>query len=156
MRQFMYKLFHNIVPNREMLHKWKRIDSNTCPLCGDVENIKHIYYECCCVKPIWLELGTKMNIELSWDKILLGFVEVIPVHKIRNLVFSIVLYARYKLWAKSTEYSISTKDFYDILVSDIYKWDYVIRVSECNDINIMRNIWNKLELVKCFIDIRVL
>lgn len=155
MRQFMYKLFHNIIPNREMLCKWKKTEDNVCPLCGDVENIKHIYYECCYIKPVWSELGKRMNIDLTWAKILIGYVENIPVHKIRNLLFSIVLYARYKLWVKSTEQSVSKKDFYNILVSDVYNWNHVIRLLDSNDITLMRNIWNKLEIVKFFINIKV-
>lgn len=60
--------------------------------------MKHIYFECKNVQELWIIISDVLKVDLTWEKIVLGFVEDLSVHSFRNLVIGIVLYARYKFW----------------------------------------------------------
>ena len=91
----MYKLIHKLLPNQEMLYKWKKVGSPKCPICNEIETMKHIYYDCKCIHSIFSALGKIMNINITRHKIIIGYLEDIPIHRMRNLVFTIVMYAMY-------------------------------------------------------------
>ena len=55
--EFAYKLVHNLIPNRKTLYKWKKSDTDLCPLCTIVETTKHIYFECKRVTELWKKVG---------------------------------------------------------------------------------------------------
>ena len=107
LKEFMYKLFHNIIPCREILVKWKKETCDLCPICKEVENIKHIYYSCQCIQSVWSEIGNKMKMDINWDKILLGFTQDIAILGVRNLCFSFIMYAKYKFAAKSVDQRVT-------------------------------------------------
>ena len=48
--------------------------------------------------------------DLYWSKIFLGYLQDIPEHRVRNLIFTIVLYAKYKQWAKSLCENVTQDD----------------------------------------------
>jgi len=147
MREFMYKFIHKLLPNRETLHKWHKVDRPNCPICHDIETIKHIYYDCKCSLPMWLTLGKIMNIDITWNKIISGFLEDIPIHRMRNLIFTIIMYARYKLWSKSTEEQITENELRSIVLKDIIKWNYIVQVTNFDkNHHIFKEMWSKLQL----------
>jgi len=150
LREFMYKFFHRLLPNRATLYKWKRVESPICPICSKTENIEHIYFECKCIKPLWEAVGAKMNIDLNWNKIICGYLEDIAVHKIRNLIFTIVMYARYKIWSKSTMTMVRICDMKNIVLQDFNKWNYIIEnVNFDTDHNVLKRIWINMGISEC-------
>ena len=143
----MYRLLHNLLPCRETLFKWKKEKSNVCPLCEEIETIKHIYYDCQCINHVWISLGRKLKIDLTWEKIILGFTQDITIHRLRNMLFTIIMYARYKLWARSTEQLIGNHDFTNILNADTCKWNFIIKsVNLDKNHNAFKDIWNKINV----------
>ena len=101
--EFMYKLINNLIVCRKTLFKWKKIDTDLCPVCNKEETVKHIYFECKNVQELWIIISDVLKVDLTWEKIVLGFVEDLSVHSFRNLVIGIVLYARYKFWLKGLD-----------------------------------------------------
>jgi len=147
LREFMYKLFHNLIPCRVMLVRWKKQTSEMCPICKCKETIEHIYFDCECIKNVWNIIGNKLDIDLNWDKIFLGYLQDIPVHRVRNLIFTIVMYAKYKLWAKSLCENVTPYDFNRILMNDLSKWDFAIdNTTFDKDHSVFRVIWKSYNL----------
>lgn len=151
LRGFMYKILHNIVPSREVLYKWKKLNTNLCPHCNELETIEHIYFECPLVKHIWKALCTNTKVDVNWSKIIMGYRLDIPIHYVRNLLFSIVLYGRYKHWSRGLEETVIAKDLLAMILGDIKKWNFVINHdNSIRNHNVIRDIWNKLKLVEMF------
>ena len=100
---FIYKLLNNLILCRKVLKKWKRTNNDTCPVCKEVETIKHIYFDCPMVQHMWKKMGILLKMDITWRRIILGYSKE-NIHCIfRNLYFSVVLYALYKLWLKGIE-----------------------------------------------------
>jgi len=101
--EFVYKLLHNLIMCRKVLFKWKRCDNEVCPLCGSTETIKHIYFDCELMRRVWNKIGECLKLNITWEKIVLGFTDDLVIHSLRNLVISLILYARYKFWLKGLD-----------------------------------------------------
>ena len=99
---FIYKLIHNLVLCRNVLKKWKRTTSEFCPICREIEPVKHIYFECIKVKALWNKISTFMKIYIT-SKIILGY-ENTNLHGLfRNLLFSVILYGIFNIWLDGIE-----------------------------------------------------
>jgi len=105
--EFMYKLIQKLLVSREILKKWNRVNSELCPVCHEIENVQHIYYDCDRIRSMWSKLGIAINIELSWKKIVFGYTQNIVSHNVRNLLFSIILYSIFKKWMSGLEDEIN-------------------------------------------------
>ena len=92
----MYKLIHKLLVSREILKKWNRVNSELCPVCQKIENVQHIYYDCDRIRLMWTKLGSVINIDLSWKKIIFGYTQNTLSHYVRNLLFTIILYSIFK------------------------------------------------------------
>ena len=97
LREFNYKLLHNIVPNGVTLSKFRDICSN-CLYCNKKETTKHMLYECERIHQIWQNISILCNVSLSWKHIVCGFPKYSDTTKIAglNYVFAIVIYAIFK------------------------------------------------------------
>ncbi len=148
LKEFMYKLIHNLIPCREMLVKWKKAIDIKCPICNEPETVKHVYFDCPCIGNVWQAIGCKLNIEITWTKVIMGYLVDIPIHRARNLLFTVLLYARYKMWSKSIENSVTVRDYLSILMNDVSKWNYLINVVtfDCNH-DVFRAIWMKMDII---------
>ena len=78
----------------------------------------------------------------------MGYLVDIPIHRVRNLLFTVLLYARYKMWSKSIENSFTVRDYLTILMNDVSKWNYLINVVtfDCNH-DVFRAIWMKMDII---------
>ena len=73
----LFKLFHNILPSKILLKKWKKEESDFCE-CGERDFIEHSIALCRYKSPLWNEvkqiilLSTGLNLHLSVDRKLFG------------------------------------------------------------------------------------
>lgn len=107
--EFMYKIIQKLIVCRHTLKRWNRTDSDKCPVCNELETIKHIYFECPRVNEMWRKLGKCLKVEITWKKILFGYIQDIVQHRVRNLVFSIILYCLFKNWIGSMQDKLKYK-----------------------------------------------
>ncbi len=147
--EFLYKLIHNLIVSRSVLFKWKRHDNPLCPICNVIETVKHIYYECDLIKDIWKRISEDLRINLSWEKIVLGFTEDITVHRFRNLVTSIIMYTRFKSWLSCINgNNVTLHSFYKMIIRDLILWSEVVENAKCDKNNMLfKNIWKNNNLV---------
>jgi len=147
LKEFAYKIVHRLLVGREILNRWKRVDSVVCPFCKETENIKHIYYDCRRIQSMWQKIGVALNIDIKWRHIVLGFTLDIVTHKVRNILFKIILYAIFKIWTQSIEndlsYKIDKAIWYQVL-KDLSIWNNMVYVSEfSSQCPNFRGTWNK-------------
>ena len=72
--EFNHKLLNNILCNNFYLSKWKHDVTMYCKNCtNEVENTKHLLYECNNIKQIWYIIGTVLNFDIKWKHIVIGF-----------------------------------------------------------------------------------
>ena len=43
-KQFNFKLLHNVLPSKEKLYQWRILDTNKCIQCNEVETTFHLCY----------------------------------------------------------------------------------------------------------------
>ena len=53
LKEFNFKLLHNIVPCGKTVSKWNKNISEWCAICGECETTKHMLFECKRVNNIW-------------------------------------------------------------------------------------------------------
>ena len=64
-----------------MLVKWKKANDIKCPICNEPETVKHVYFDCPCIGNVWQAIGCKLNIEITWTKVIMGYLVDIPIHR---------------------------------------------------------------------------
>ena len=113
--EFNYKLLNNILNNNYMVSKWNKEVQKYCSVCfTQVENSRHLIYECRNVVQIWNIVRATLNFDVNWIHIILGFYyeNTQNVRTLNNLISYIAcrIYKR-KMFCRlenlpETEYSI--------------------------------------------------
>jgi len=145
--EFIYKLLNNLIMCRKVLLKWKRSDTEECPLCGSTETIKHIYFDCNLMRVVWNKVGECLKLNITWEKVILGFTEDLVIHNLRNLVISLILYVRYKFWLKSLEEETSPSVFKIMMLKDIKMWNKIINYPCYKNHVTFKIQWNRYSLI---------
>jgi hypothetical protein len=57
LKEFRAKLVYNILPCKELLYKWKILDTPHCNACGTLETYEHFFIKCECLHSFWLKVG---------------------------------------------------------------------------------------------------
>ena len=94
LREFNFKIIHNILPCNEMLHKWTIKQDSKCDLCDKVQTIRHLLFECVFVKEVWVLVERMLDCKITYDDILCGFEN----NLIANYVSNIAAFTIYKDW----------------------------------------------------------
>ena len=124
--EFAYKLIHRLVPSRSTLFKWKRSDTDQCPQCKNVETVKHLYFECESVKIIWTKLEMILRTKITWKKLILGQSEDVTIHRVHNLLFTVVLYSIFKFGVKSMDNPVNNEKIACNIIKDVFIWNRIV------------------------------
>ena len=73
LKEFNYKILHNIIPCGMVLSKWKPGIDRTCKCCNTLETTKHMLYECERINQVWQTLSSVCNMSITWKNIACGF-----------------------------------------------------------------------------------
>ena len=113
-------------------------------MCKETETIKHLFYDCRPMKDMWKKISDSLKVDLSWEKIILGFTDDLTVHRYRNLVITIVLYARHKYWLKSLDEHVDPNLFIHIVKNDMSSWKEIVKKLKFDKNHyLMKNLWNQ-------------
>ena len=103
MREFNFKMFHNILSCGEILHKWEIKQGNLCHDCnGNIHTVKHMLFECVEIISLWNKIGAFLNIEITYEKIITGY----PNNDLVNSVVSFVCFSIYLRFSNEIQSSI--------------------------------------------------
>lgn len=93
LKEFNYKMIYGILPCNKNLHKWRIRSSNSCDICGQVQTIEHLLFQCYYVKPLWSEIDRIFEIQTTFYKIL-----GLDCNFKFNAIISLVCFLIYKEW----------------------------------------------------------
>ncbi len=123
--EFNYKVLSGTIPCGFLLSKWKDNIDPKCTVCDELENIKHILYECNMVKDVWKYVGIYFNINLMWKHIVVGYFTVInEMTKTINLIISFIAYSIFKANNRSkwNEQNYNTVNVKESVIHDLRKY----------------------------------
>ena len=97
LREFNFKMLHNIVPCGYVVSKWNVNVKANCDRCGSVETTKHMLFECVYINNIWDKISSIIKIAIQWKHVVTGFYnfdsEGVMIY---NCIISIIVYAIFK------------------------------------------------------------
>ncbi len=96
--EFKYKLLTNVLYTRNTLVKWNKDMSNLCPICNMTQTPRHLLFDCQRIKMLWYEIGTLLNLNISYRHIIIGVSGDSAFIKDRNLVINYIAFCVYKMW----------------------------------------------------------
>jgi hypothetical protein len=103
---FQFKVIHNILPHRVLLHKMKITDSALCLHCGGQETLQHLLVICPSLRTFWSNVFTWWNYNstcnVSFDefKILYGYNTKDPKCLLSNYY---ILIAKFHIFRQKTD-----------------------------------------------------
>lgn len=72
--EFNFKLLHNLLPNNLYLSKWNKNIDKYCAYCREIENTKHMIFDCILVENIWKKVSDILKVNIDWKHLVLGFI----------------------------------------------------------------------------------
>ena len=96
--EFNFKLLNNIVPCGYIVSKWENKVSRFCDVCGQVETVKHLLFDCDRINILWQEISNKLKIRITWKHVVCGYPNFESTIKIRSLnyIISIIAYVIFR------------------------------------------------------------
>ena len=96
--EFNYKLLNNLLSNNLLISKWNTNTTNKCKSCiSEIENAKHLIFECINVQNIWKVASSCLNFDILWKHIVVGFhLDRSETTKLYNSFVSYIAYRIYK------------------------------------------------------------
>ena len=95
--EFNYKLINNILSNNYFVSKIEKNSAFLCKGCPQVENTRHLIFECKNVKNLWKNISNYIGFEVKWKHVLFGFYSVQnDTTYLYNLLLSFVALKIYK------------------------------------------------------------
>ncbi len=78
LRIFKFRLLHMDIFTKERMHKYKMSPNNRCDFCDEVEDFKHVLWECDRAKRVWSYLQNiltqlNLNLEIKFENLFIGF-----------------------------------------------------------------------------------
>ena len=91
---FAFCKLEYIIP---ILAKWNDKINAECVLCGQIETLKHMLYECHYISYIWNIVSHALKIHVQWKNIVTGFYNCENDNvNVNNCIISIVAYCIFK------------------------------------------------------------
>ena len=134
LREFNFKLLHNIAPCGYVLSKWISNISNKCARCGNIETIKHMLFECMFIKNMWNRISNIVKVDIKWKHIVTGFYNLDNKKAILyNYLVSIVAYTVFKenIHAKDCGNEAKDIELSDKIKGNIMFYKTVFKIHEC-------------------------
>lgn len=95
--EFNYNLFNNILSCNSFLYKCKLRPNSKYDFCdSDLEDIKHLLFECNNVKCMWECLSSVLKYSIQWKHIVLGF--YLETNTKVSFYNTIMSYSAYKIY----------------------------------------------------------
>ena len=121
LKEFNFKLLHNILPCNKNLAKWKIKPNDRCDVCGQSQTIEHLLYSCIYVKPLWRVIEIYLGVDISFEH-MLGL-DVFFAH---NAIVTLIGFLIYKEWLL---YSLADKHRRSCIDLTLYKNEIMLRVN---------------------------
>jgi len=109
LREFNFKVMHNILPCNSNLKKWRKRENDVCDICNCKQTIEHLLFECHRAVNLWKCVEETYQITVSFSNIVCGLRDY---DMIFNHIITLLAFLLYKEWLlTSLEYKIRRLDF---------------------------------------------
>ncbi len=121
--EFNYKVICNIIYTRSKLSKWNKQLSDKCVFCEQIQDTKHLLFDCPRVKNAWVLIGSILNMSIRYKHIVLGDTPNSSFIKSRNLVINYISYSIYKMWilSENKELDFINCNLLEFIKQDLFK-----------------------------------
>ena len=120
LKEFNFKVLHGILPCNKNLKQWKIRMSDCCDVCGEIQTIEHLLWNCRYVGSLWKIAENVLDTKLNFD-IILGINNSCKEPYVLTLVSFLV----YKEWLML---SLENKFRNNRIVLEYYKHELVLRL----------------------------
>ena len=120
LKEFNFKLLHNILPCNKNLAKWRIKPNDRCDVCGQSQTVKYLLYSCIYVKPLWRVTENVLGVDVSFER-MLGL-DVFFAH---NAIVTLIGFLIYKEWLL---YSLADKHRRLCIDLTLYKNEIILRI----------------------------
>ena len=93
LKEYNFKILHNILPCNQNLMNWKIKTNPHCDICKSIQTIQHLIFDCSYAKPLWAKLDCLFGITVTFPMIL-GLTE----DRTYNNMLTIIGFLIYKEW----------------------------------------------------------
>ena len=98
--EFNYKMLNNILPTGDNLYKWKKVPTPNCIYCGfETHNLQHLFWDCSHLNSLWNIISSILNIEITWELLVIGTNK----NKNFNTILSLICFIVYKRYLCNKE-----------------------------------------------------
>ena len=97
LKEFYFKVLHGILPCQANLARWRIREDNLCDVCGEVQDIKHLLFDCLYVKPLWQVIEDIVKTKITYTDILFCIDDTAD-SSFKNCIIDFCAYAIYKEW----------------------------------------------------------
>ena len=114
LKNFQFKILHQILPTNKLLYKMKIINYNSCYICSThIESLEHMFYECIDIKNVWFRIFQDLNLRekfenlaLNLDTVLFGYKNSHIKH-LKGLNIFLILTKKYIFDCKQNDKKVS-------------------------------------------------
>lgn len=119
LREFQFKLLHEVVYTKKHLLKFGFVEDNMCSFCQqEIELYPHLFWACAKVQPLWDDVKQRLGLEelqdITWQDIHVGLAGNSPRIKCCNSIIWIIKFAIYK--SRADKVVPSVDDFKRMLI----------------------------------------
>ena len=98
-KEFLFKVIHNICSCKEKLYIWKISDNKFCKYCPDqTHTFKHMIWDCNAANNLWIKIEKILAIKISYQYLIMG-----KKNLLINNTISVIMYCIYKKFLKDYE-----------------------------------------------------
>ena len=120
LKEFNFKVLHGILPCNKNLKQWKIRICDSCDVCGEVQTIEHLLWDCRYVRSLWKIVESVLDMRLNFDMIL-GINNSCK----ESYVLTLVSFLVYKEWLLL---SLENKLRNNRIVLEYYKQELLLRL----------------------------
>ncbi len=120
--EFNYKLLCNILYTKDRISKFNKEVDNKCKFCNQIQNVKHLLYDCPRVENLWKSVGAIIKLNIKYKHLIVGSVVCNETTKYRNLLISYIAYGVYKFWimAENNKINFNTDSLHHFIKKDLF------------------------------------
>ena len=145
LKEFNFKVLHEILHCGVNLKKWKISNTNICDVCDEEQTIAHLLFECEYLSGLWARVSEALDYDIVCDSVICGTFD--GNFQSNNIVITLVSFLIYKDWLL---HSLESKKRPTLFNMELFKSELLLRMKiyeKCNMVVHVNQIINLLSFL---------
>ena len=118
-KQFNFKLLHNLLPLKINLCRWNLETDTSCMFCEEEETFTHIMLNCVPVSNFWIKVNDfmqsmlKVRLPIEEKTLIIGYLIQNKKFKLANMIF---IFAQYAIYKSYVMFKMNKKSFHSVSI----------------------------------------